>query len=349
MDPKSRNDLVSVLKSSKGIVERIMVNLASPDWFNLADSDTNIRKYVLNSNRVIHYKKLSTFNLDSFPQMVGDEEMKCLYNAFPEVEKIIVGLSNCKGGILDSLRRFSNLKKVRFYLNSTDFNFSYKKLHVDSLSIKSKFKKSEYDVIYCLLMQMGSISKFSLTEGYLSKDMVEQLEKQKLIKFKLVDTKLEDRLCIPLINTIASNKTLKNLTLISNDFSFNPHPVIIMSELICSLPNIRQLNIEELKFTLDQFCKIKYENLKLLRRLRKLYVYYNVQNDMRNLEILINVIPAMPNIQVTFKEYINPFSSHSRDVDKFLLSFQCKSDLYVKSLENLGENVKVFRLKHFPN
>lgn len=143
-----------------------------------------------------------------------------------------------------------------------------------------------------------------------------------------------------------SNNELKNLTLISNDFSFNPHATIIMSEIICSLTSTNSLNVEKLKFTLDQSCKIKYKNLMLLKYLKKLYIYYNVQNETSNLDRLIGVILSIGKIQVTFREYMIPFPSHSGNVDYLMSNFKYRSEICANKINLLGKNVEVYPLKY---
>lgn len=350
MDPKTYNSpirqLITTLENSKRTMERLINRLTIPDWFFLANSHGKIKDDILRSNRVEQYRKLRTFNLDTFPDMIGVEEIDCLANTFPEVEKIVVGLANCDDGLLDNLQNLHSLKKIRFYMSASDLNCNYENLEIKSLSLKSKFKKSEFDPFFYLLLQFNSIETFSMTEGYLSKNTIKRLEGYKLTKLKLIDTHIDGNLCIPLVNMIKKNKELKNLTLISKDFTSNPYTVIVMSEIISSLPEIGSWDIEELKFTLDQSCKIKYKYLKKLKCLRKIYVFYNVQEDIGALGRLVDVILSMPNIRVTFREYVIPFPSHSGDLEDLFLTFQCLSEVCASHLESLGNNVEVFPLKY---
>lgn len=248
--------------------------------------------------------------------------------------------------VFDKLQELPNLRKLKIYLNSYDLNCNFQNLPIKSLSIKSKFRIVENDPIFYHLIQLNSITRISMTDGFISMKSLKRMEKYELEKFKLINTQLESRLCLQLVNMIKNNKQLKNLTVISKDYSTNPHAIIIMSEIISRLKRTDEWNVEILKFTLDQSCKIKYKNLMLLTKIRKMCVYYNVQNDIRNLDTLIDAILSMRNIHVTFKEYMTPFQSCSGDVDYLMRNFKCLSKCYANNLKMLGTKVTVLPLKY---
>lgn len=108
-----------------------------------------------------------------------------------------------------------------------------------------------------------------------------------------------------------------------------------------------KLTLKRLTFTVDPINQVKYENLKYLKELTNLKIYYSAQNNPVNLGKIINTVASLKNVETIFVEYLEKNRIFNEDDLKYVeeRSFYyknviCSNDKY---LEVLPIDFKVIR------
>lgn len=210
------------------------------------------------------------------------------------------------------------------------------------ITIRSNFTHSQQDAIFRLIERISHFKSFSLYNGYLSSKSLNILEDKKLKKLKLTNTVLEKSRRYYLVEIILQNKNLEKLILLNNTCPHIDCVRIIMNEITWRLNKRSTSNIKELTFTLNQDNRIPYENLKHLKKLKKLTIYYHTKDFPNNLDKIVTATTSCRNVEVTFIEYYNVHNTtgllHSLDLAE-MLSKEC---LQLIKLTNKNYKIKPF-------
>lgn len=259
---------------------------------------TTIIKNSTSLNNIVNFK---AFNLDLFPDFIGEKEIITIYRVFPDVQKLKVNLTFSHNGLLDNLRRFQKLRKLSFYLNTGDKNINRHTLSVKAITCKARFYKSDTDSIFAFITQFDSFKVFSIYGGNITIRIITLLELRKIVTLKIQNSIIRNGAYM--IRTILNNNNLKYLSLRTDNYILSPYPVVVASDVISQLDNFK-LNLERLTFTVDPDCRIRYENLRHLTSLKKMNVYFSVQGNNLNISKLINIAEKLTNVKTIFIEYV---------------------------------------------
>lgn len=321
------------------VLQRIIKNLTTTEQICLAATCKNIRNYIQTLPNQMSIQEHKAFNLDIFPRFITTKEINTLYTVHPYLETLKLDFSFAKDHLLDSLQKFKGLRKICFYLSEDDYNYNAGQLRVKSLTIRHTFEWSLFDPLYNLLEQFSSFESISIYKGFLSLPTLQILGSQHLVELKIQDVIIMKSQCWILIKQILENKNLKKLKLVSYDYERCPHPILIMSDIVGHLL-MRPLEIEFLKFTLDQNTRILYRNLKNLKTLKKLTIYYNVQESTRNLDEIIRIVASLSVRDIKFIEYVYAFDSNCYTA-KMIRRSENASTFYVNVIKSMDKYMDV--------
>lgn len=320
-------------------LKKIIENLSTTDQICLAATCRNIKNYIQSSPALTNIQRYKSFNLDTFPRFITDNEVDALYTVCPYLENLKLDLNFAKDHFLDSLQKFKNLKKLTCYLNEDDYNYNINQLSIRKLTIRHTFDDTTFDPLYNLLEQFSRFEAISIYNGIISPHTLRILEQQKPSELKLESVTIKERKCWLVIKQILENDNLKKLKLISHNYTSFPHPIIIMSDLIGHL-DVCSLNLEILKFTLDQHTKILYRNLRYLKNLKKLTIHYNVQESSLNLNEIIHIAASLSKVEVKFVEYVCKFNTDYYTAEMIKRS-KIESGYFVDVIESMDRYMDV--------
>lgn len=138
---------------------------------------------------------------------------------------------------------------------------------------------------------------------------------------------------------ILENQNLKNLQLTTSSQIFIPHPCATLNKILSSLPSYhRNIHIEKLTFTLNNDVRINFNNLKYFTQLKKLTIFYTVQNPNTNLDKIIYISTTLKTTDIIFKEFIEKSRIRNRkDID----TIEQKSYCYKNIIESIGNNIVI--------
>lgn len=314
-DLKIPLELSCLLEMDNPAMNQIIDSLLLSDLIYFAASNTTARDYVLGRPRMKSLTEQKSFNLDIFPSFIGPTEITSVRKILPNTEKITINLYFAHNHLLDNLAYFKKLRKLTIYLSEDSLNSNIRRFKIESLTIRATFRDGLIDSLYALMKQLIGLKRFALYGGFLSLNTINYIELLRLNELKLDKIRIKGNKHLYLIKIISENKFLKKLSITSSNFANYPCPIIIISDLIAQLPSIKPLKIETLRLTLDQHCRVKYENLKLLKNLKNLKILYNVQEDVSFVRNALNDVSQLKNVNITFQEYL--LETIYRDLDTF--------------------------------
>lgn len=283
----------------------ILQELNIVDQVNFASTNTKMKRAVFENSQIMRkIKDNSCFDLDLFPNIpIKQEEIDALHRTFTNLNHLRVSLSRVNDNFLDSLRKFKYLEKLSVYVNARDIIYNQNGVYLNELSIKALYNTSETDVIHSLIRQIHGTQQISIWNGNVSVRTVDVLERRRLRKLKVHNSVIKN--CFYFIRYLLSCRSLTHVRITSDNYIVNPYPIYITSDIISQLDNFRNLNWEYFSFTIDANIFVRYECLRYLKKLRKLDIYFCVQERTTNLEKLIYLVGSMKYVETTFIEYFN--------------------------------------------
>lgn len=323
--------------------DRKIQDLTTPNLLILVAKCKKTISQILQLKRMKDLQNHRTFNLDTFPKLISPKELEYVHLTIPEIEVLKGDLRFIKDHFFDALEKFQNLRKLHLFLNEDYRNYNDGLLSIESLTIRATFNQAEHDVLFNLLKRFSWFRCISLYDGFLTTRSMALLEDQGLRELKLQNVNLHNMKCNYLIKVILENRALKKLKLVSFNYTNNPHPIIAMSDILGHLPHY-ELNLETLKFTLDQHKRIRYENLRYLKKLKELTIYYNVLEETFNLEKAIIITSALGNVKVKFIEYA--FSSTQPNSIELIEKAASMSRYYVEFIQSMDNYVETFPIDY---
>lgn len=344
MDNETDFDITGLINTELiSTSDRKIQELTTPNLIILVAKCKKMINQILQLKRMKDLQNNRIFNLDTFPKLISPKEIEYIHLTIPEVEVLKGNLRFIKDHFFDALEKFQNLRKLHLYLNEDYRNYNDGLLSIESLTIRATYINAEHDVLFNLLKRFSWFRCISLYDGFLTTRSMALLEDQGLRELKLENVRLNNMKCNYLIKVILENRALKKLKLISFNYINNPHPVIAMSDIIGHLPHY-ELNIETLKFTLDQHKRIRYENLKYLKKLKKLTIFYNVLEETFNLEKAIIITSSLENVEVKFIEYA--FSSTQPNTLELIAKAAAMSRYYVEFIQSMDNYIESFPIDY---
>lgn len=323
-------------------MDTILFYLSIPDIIYLAATCKALNNYIKNTPRMKAFAAIKSFNLDTFPSFVGASETISVFKTLPDTEVMILNLSFSFNHIFDRLRKFQNLKKLKIFLNDDDFNINTYKLKIESLTVRTMYQQARSDPLLSLLRQLTCIKRLSIHGGFLSLKSIDLIAQNKLHELKLNQVAIRGHKHLYFVKVLLQNKYLKKLSLVTDCFIFKPCSLIIIGDMINQLPKTPNLNIEDLCFTLDQHCRIHYQNLKLLTSLRKLKIFFNVQENILNFYNLLEILSDLKHVDIILEEYLET-SIYTR-INNFSIireNSQTLSAHYTTLMKNAGNHITV--------
>lgn len=111
-DSLQKNDFMSLAEIELPFIE-ILNHLPLIDKINLASTNKEIKRLTIKNSQSLHnITKIKTFNLDLFPDFIGENEINTIYRVFSDIRKLKVNLTFAHNGLLDNLNKFKNLQKL---------------------------------------------------------------------------------------------------------------------------------------------------------------------------------------------------------------------------------------------
>lgn len=310
-------------------IKLVMKNLSLVNSIYLASTNQSIRDHAIYENKELkRITESGWIDLNIFPNPINRDQIESVNRTFPDLIKIKVNLVDVEDEFLDNLRIFKKLQKLSVELNEGNHNYNLNPLPVKNVTCKAQFYHSNTDCIYSLLRQISCFKKFSIYKGSLSIRTITLLNTRNIEALKIHNSIIKNGSY--LVRMILNNKNLRYLKLTTDNLLISSYPTFIASDVINRLHEYR-LNIERLIFTLDQMSRIKYENLKYLKDLRQLKIYYSVANKPFNLASIIHVVSSLRNVETTFVEYLETDKAIS---DEILETYEERSYYYKNVIES---------------
>lgn len=276
-------------------------------------------------------------------RLVTDSQLQVLYNLFGESKKLTLNQITTPQNLPRFLMKFTKLEKltIRVY-EYDDFAHQGIRYTIKSLKVLNNSRVNWNFAIDRLADCCPSLTKLSLDGGALSAMMIERLRMLECVSLKNIG--IMTPLRSYLINFIRMNKTLLRLKMVSTKTEWeNIGFQNVIEEFLDAFAQ-ENLNLRSLTFTLSNSPDQNINNLKNLRVLEKLTIYYSVHVESRKLLELISVLKnSLPHVPVTFREYcILPpavmYFDHSRRT-----IFRARSGLYAHIIRKNHPNASIIR------
>lgn len=332
---KSYVDLVTIAKLGSPI-KIVMKNLRLLESIYLASTNQEIRDSAIKENRELKViNEMGSINMNLFSKPISVHEINIIHRTFPDLWKIRADLADTDDNFLDNLRRFKSLQKLSVIINEGDHNYNLNSLPLKILSCRAQFYYSTTDCIFTLLRQISNIKTFSLHKGSLSIRTITLLETRNIETLKIRNSIIRNGSY--LVRMILNNKNLKYLKLTTDNYIISAYPIFVASDVINQLDEYK-LNLTRLTFTLDQTMRIKYENLKHLKELRRLTIYYSVATNSINIGNIIKIVSSLKNVEATFIEYLETSKPLSNEIIK---NYEEKSYYFKNVIESQDKYIEV--------
>lgn len=321
-------DMVTVARLGSPI-KIIMKNLSLVNSIYLASTNQNIKSHAIRENKDLQRINETGFiDLNIFPNPITKEQIQTIHRVFPDLWKIEANLADVQDEFLDNLRVFKKLRKIIIVINENDHNYNVNPLPVKDVTCRAQFYNSNTDCIYTLLRQIANFKKISIYRGFLSIRTITLLETRNIEELEIHNSIIKNGSY--LVRMILNSNNLRYLRLTTDNFMISSYPIFIASDVINRLQEYK-LKLERLTFTLDQMTRIKYENIKYLKELHELNIYYSVANKPFNLVAIINVASSLKNVETTFIEYLETDKIIS---DEILATYEERSYYYKNVIES---------------
>lgn len=312
------------------------------DAINLASTNSLIRDHSVRESRSLtNIDRFNRFNLDLFPGRISKEEIDAVYRVFPKLTKLRINMSFAEDHLLDELRKFEYLHKLSVYLDERDTNYNIDSIQIKAITCRIAYFNSSRDPLYSLLWQIRGTKILSLYNGEITTRTIILIETRDLETLKIHNSIIEkpNRLTEYLLRT--TNLTYLKLT--AENFLISPYPIIIANNFINGLTTNSQSSLKRFCFTLDQNRNIMYQNIRYLKNLRKLEIYYSVQLRGLNLDRIINIAGSLNEVEVIFIEYIEKYKLYNENIFQSI----CRKSYFYKSyIESMDKYMEVRALDY---
>lgn len=323
-------------------LKAILSYLTVYDAINLASTNTLIRNHSVRESRSLTYiEQFSRLNLDLFPDQISREEIDAVYRVFPRITKLRINMTFAADHLLDELRKFEHLHKLSVYLDEKDINYNTEGAEIKAVTCRLKYFNSNSDALYSFLWQIRGTKILSIYNGEITTRTIMLIITRNLETLKIHNSIIEKptRLTEYLIGT--NNITYLKLT--AENFLISPYPIIIANNFINGITPENKSELKRFCFTLDQNRNIMYQNLRYLRNLRKLTIYYSVQLRGLNLDRVINIAGSLGQVDVIFIEYLEKYKIYNEQIFQNICR---KSYFYKNVIESMDKFIEVKALDY---
>lgn len=132
------------------VLKKIIQNLTTTEQIFLAATCKNIKTYIHTLPTQICIQRFKSFNLDTFPRFITNNEVDALYTVHPQLETLRLDLNFARDHFLDSVHKFKHLRKLCLYLNEDDYNYNVMQLRIESLTVRNTYEESNFDPLHNL-------------------------------------------------------------------------------------------------------------------------------------------------------------------------------------------------------
>lgn len=303
MDSKNYiSDLID--KNMFHVMDQIFSELAIEDAISLAAMNSKSREaaYIC-CNTIRFIAESKQFDFDLISEIVSSKHFRIIEFVFPDIERIKIDLRTTRGKSIPKLNIFKNLRKISAFLTEYRHKNYMSKLSIENVSVKQQYFTVFYDALADFLRQLKNVQKLSVLNGRVTKNSIKTFSQFPLIKLKLRNTFVECSEEENLVDFIFNCKSLKKLHLTCEHYSRNPECFYITELFLLRLPEY-PLNIEVLAFTLESKRTVPYENLKYLKKLTNVEIYYAAQTSPRRIPTIMCLAKLSPSTTFTLIEYI---------------------------------------------
>lgn len=341
MDTQPKIDILQL--GFMNVPLRIILNhLSTPDAISLSSTNKKLRNLcIVECSKIKQITINESFDFDVLCRNITQSEIDMIHRVFPKLRKISINLSKAENHFLDNIRKFQNLEKLTVQLETDDINHNRFGLNVKNITIKSKLYNSRADSIYNFLWQVRGTKTISVFNCHLGNKFISLIRTRNLKKFKIRDCLITNP--ISLTNAILDMNELNILQLTTRNLLISPFPCYVMSDIILNLIYQKNFPITKLTFTVDHNPSVTYSNLRYLKNLCELTIYYNIQNCNANLERLIYHSASLKNVSTTFIEFIESNKFFSRTT---LNICERKSYYYRNIIESMDNYLAVIPLDY---
>lgn len=317
---------------------KIMAYLLPSDAINFASTNKTIRYYsLIESRTLINIQEFGQFNMDLFPEYISTQEVDAVHRVFPYLRKLKINMTFAKDHFLDDISKFENLQKLSVWLDDFDVNYNLNGAPIRAVTCRMEYFTSNRDALYSLLWQIKRTKILSLYNGQISLQTMLLIETRELTTLKICNSIIDN--IARLSQYLLHNTNLSHLKLASENYLVSPYPIVVANNFINGLTPDNTLNLKRFCFTMDQNWNIRYHNIKLLRNLTKLEIYYSVQHRGLNLDRLISIAGSLGSrIEVTFIEFIERYKIFNHDVFE---STRRKSYFYRNIIESMDKYMEI--------
>lgn len=321
-----------------GVPLSIILSYLEPhDTINFASTNKIIKFYCLiESKNLARIEEKGQIDLDILPGYITKQEIDAVHRIFPSLTKITISLSYAYDHLLDELSKFEKLNKLSIYLNETDNNYNIDGAIIREITCRMSYLTSNRDALYSLLWQIRGTKSLSLYNGEITRRMTLLIQTRELETLKIRNTIIE--LPTRLTSILLNSTSLIYLKLITNNYLTAPFPVIVANNFINGVLPRNRLILRKFCFTMDQNWNIAYQNLRLLRHLSKLEIYYSVQTRGLNLDRLIHIAGSLNYVEVTFIEFVERYKIFNR---RTLEITRRKSEFYREVIESMDKYMEI--------
>lgn len=314
-------------------LRKILFYLSVMEKINLASTNTQLRSLCIKESEALQrIENSGNLDISEFSCLISKSYIQAIVRTFPDLNSITAHLGNVDDHLLDELQKLEKLSEITLLVGEGHTNYNKHGLEISKVNIKAEYFQSTNDSTYSILWQIRSFRHLSILSGQISHRTILLMQTRNLIGLEIHNSIIHSANL--LTNYILTNQYLKKLRLSTNNHTFAPHPCIVMNNILSLLPAYHEkMYIKDLIFTLDQDCRVCYSNLKYLKFLKNLTIFYTVQGNGINLEKVIHVCAELEHVTIKFVEFIEKYRILSKEN---LENIERKSYFYKNIIESMN-------------
>lgn len=318
---------------------KIISYLNTVELIQLAATNKYMKNIILRDSHLLRtINNIGCFNLDLFSNIpLTKSNIDSVHTVLPSLRHIKANVTFVMNNFFYNIRKFNNLEKLSLFIHDCDHRCDLGFINARSLTIRSRLSIVGVDFLADILESVNGVQKLSIYTATITERTVHSIITKRLTKLKLHDTFI--RQCYPIIRYILENTQLTTVKL-TTEKDHGAAGIMIASDIITRLEHHR-LELTEFAFTVDSICKIPYENLARLTKLRKLQICFSVQANRFNLDKIISVVESLTHIQVTFIEYFDAWSCNNHTLFE---NYRNLSNQYMNTIRGIGNHVTLRKL-----
>lgn len=275
----------------------------------------------------------NSFNLNLFPDIATEAEIKITNQAFPNIRKIKANLTFVTENFFDDIKIFKQLEKLTLHTqqtNSTTNNNS--DFEIKSLTIHDNSQPPNSETINKILNKIKRVKKLTIHNSIIDDFTLKKIESFQLQKLKLHNTEIQCKSKYLSLILLQNNK-LNKLQLTSDEYKKYSTIKLCATEFLDGLSS-HVIKLVSLKIVMESTRKLSLNNLMKLQSLKRLTIYYSPQQNAINMASLIFISKKLAHIEINLIEYKeNKFSINNDHVIREI------SNIYSQKLKSIGPHI----------